>query len=45
LNWKVYIPTFGYSSKLKIELILGVNAFKNRRIQFNFTQERIYLLE
>jgi hypothetical protein len=30
---------------LKIELILGVNAFKGRRVQFDFSDNRIYILE
>ncbi|MEN3331711.1 MAG: Aspartyl protease [Blastocatellia bacterium] len=28
----------------KIEIILGVNAFANRRLQFDFKDERIYIL-
>jgi len=28
----------------KIEIILGVNAFANRRLQFDFKHERIYII-
>jgi predicted aspartyl protease len=28
-----------------IDLILGVNAFKNHRIQFDFIDERIYIIQ
>jgi predicted aspartyl protease len=30
---------------LGIELILGVNAFSSRRLQFDFTEGRIYLVQ
>jgi predicted aspartyl protease len=30
---------------LKIEMLLGVNAFNRRRIQFDFIDERVYIIE
>jgi hypothetical protein len=30
---------------LNVEFILGVNAFANRRLQFDFKEGRVYLLE
>lgn len=30
--------------RLGIDLILGINAFKGYRLQFDFTQRRLYLL-